>query len=385
MAEITGIDISNWQGAVNWDAIFGSGVAFAIVKASESTNYKDVQLDRNKSEMRRVGIPHGFYHFARGGNPEAEADVFVGSVGDIKPGEVLALDWEIAYGGDADDWAARFIKRVRVLTGVTCLFYASESVIMSKSWEKVRATGAGLWCAKYGSNNGQRQGEPARGGWDIIAMWQYTSVAAITGIGGHVDADVFFGDAASFLKYGAPGAVSAPAAPLPTPVPAVGVNSQQTYTVVAGDSLSGIAAKFGTTYQALAQLNGLANANLIFPGQVLRVTSAVPATLGSGTVYTVVSGDNLSAIGKKFGVSYQAIAAANGIADPNKIFAGQRLTIPGASAAAPVATGQTYSVVGGDTLSGIAAKFGTNWQHLAQVNGIADPNRIFPGQVLKIT
>lgn len=385
MAEITGIDISNWQGAVNWDSIFGSGVAFAIVKASESTNYKDVQLDRNKSEMRRVGIPHGFYHFARGGNPEAEADVFVGSVGDIKPGEVLALDWEIGYAGDADDWAARFIKRVQQHTGVTCLFYASESVIMGKTWEKVRATGAGLWVAKYGTNNGQRQGAPATGGWGIIALWQYTSVAAISGIGGHVDADVFFGDAKSFLKYGAPGEVAAPAAPLPTPVPAVGVNAQQTYTVASGDNLSSIAAKFGTTYQALAQLNGIANPNLIFVGQVLRVTSAVPATLGAGTVYTVVAGDNLSAIGKKFGVDYRVIAAANGIANPNQIFPGQRLTIPGASAAAPVQTGTTYKVASGDTLSGIAARFGTNWQHLAQINAIADPNKIFPGQTLKIT
>ncbi|QBX24959.1 membrane-bound lytic murein transglycosylase D precursor [Streptococcus phage Javan220] len=105
----------------------------------------------------------------------------------------------------------------------------------------------------------------------------------------------------------------------PAQAPATG-----TYTVQSGDTLSGIAAKFGTSYQALASLNGLSNPNLIYVGQVLRVNGA--ANTGS-VYYTVRVGDNLSAIASRYGTSYQSIAALNGLANPNLIFAGQTLKI----------------------------------------------------------
>lgn len=105
----------------------------------------------------------------------------------------------------------------------------------------------------------------------------------------------------------------------PIQAPAVG-----TYTVRSGDTLSSIAAKFGTSYQALAGLNGIANPNLIYVGQVLRVNSS--ASAGS-VYYTVRVGDNLSSIASRYGTSYQSIASLNGLANPNLIYAGQTLKI----------------------------------------------------------
>ena len=105
----------------------------------------------------------------------------------------------------------------------------------------------------------------------------------------------------------------------PAQTPAVG-----TYTVQSGDTLSGIASKFGTSYQALASLNGLSNPNLIYVGEVLRINGA--ANTGS-VYYTVRSGDNLSAIASRYGTSYQSIAALNSLSNPNLIFAGQTLKI----------------------------------------------------------
>ena len=97
-----------------------------------------------------------------------------------------------------------------------------------------------------------------------------------------------------------------------------------TYTVQSGDTLSSIASKFGTSHQTLASLNGIANPNLIYVGQTLRVNGS--ASVGS-VYYTVRSGDNLSSIAAKFGTSYQSIAALNGLSNPNLIYAGQTLKI----------------------------------------------------------
>ena len=104
-----------------------------------------------------------------------------------------------------------------------------------------------------------------------------------------------------------------------------------------------------------------------------------PAPTPSGDTYTVQAGDCLSVIGAKLGLDWRDIAAVNGITEPYTIYAGQVLKIDGAAAAA-----KTYTVKGGDTLSGIAAKYNTSYQKLAQLNGISTPNLIHPGQVLKL-
>lgn len=111
--------------------------------------------------------------------------------------------------------------------------------------------------------------------------------------------------------------ISVSSAPIQAP-------ATNTYTVRSGDTLSSIAAKFGTNYQTLASLNGISNPNLIYAGQVLRVNGS--ASAGS-VYYTVRAGDNLSAIASRYGTSYQSIAALNGLANPNLIFAGQTLKI----------------------------------------------------------
>ena len=111
--------------------------------------------------------------------------------------------------------------------------------------------------------------------------------------------------------------ISVSSAPIQAP-------ATSTYTVRSGDTLSSIASRFGTSYQTLASLNGISNPNLIYVGQVLRVNGS--ANTGS-VYYTVRAGDNLSAIAARYGTSYQSIAALNGLANPNLIYAGQTLKI----------------------------------------------------------
>jgi LysM repeat protein len=126
---------------------------------------------------------------------------------------------------------------------------------------------------------------------------------------------------------------------------------------------------------------------------------------GSATTYTVQSGDNLYRISLRFGTTVAALQQANGIANANLIYVGQVLNIPAggtapfptmtptpAPAGSPTATPApppagtgTYVVQPGDTLNRIAIKFGTNWVALAQLNGIANPNLIYVGQVLRVS
>jgi LysM repeat protein len=107
---------------------------------------------------------------------------------------------------------------------------------------------------------------------------------------------------------------------------AAGESSSVVYhRVKYGENLYRIALRYGTTVGALAQLNGIANANRIYAGQVLCVHPGVAPT---HTIYVVRWGDTLSAIARRFGVSAWAIAEANRITNLNRIYAGQRLVIP---------------------------------------------------------
>lgn len=171
----------------------------------------------------------------------------------------------------------------------------------------------------------------------------------------------------------------------PTPQPLPAIPTSGTYTVKSGDTLSGIASRFNTTYQNLAAINGIADPNKIFPGQVLRISAATPAPAPvAGGRYVVKPGDTLGAISVAKGVSIADLVKANNISNPNLIYAGQVLVIPGSGASPAPTQGRSYTVTSGDTLSGIASKFGTTYQTLAAYNGIQDPNKIYPGQVIRI-
>lgn len=115
------------------------------------------------------------------------------------------------------------------------------------------------------------------------------------------------------------------------------------------------------------------------------------ANQASGTVYVVRRGDSLGAIAARYGVSVSALARANGIRNPNLIYAGQRLVIPGRGAASTAsagtsapATGGAYVVRRGDSLGTIAARYGTSVAALARANRIANPSVIYVGQRLVI-
>lgn len=151
------------------------------------------------------------------------------------------------------------------------------------------------------------------------------------------------------------------------------------YIVKRGDTLRSIATRFDTTVNRLLQLNtAIQNPDVIFEGQRLSVPGATIPDTGAGDVYTVQRGDTLSKIARRFGTTVQAILKLNpSIKNPSLIFPGQKLVMP--------STQTTYVVQRGDTLRKIATRFDTTIDELLKLNpSIKDPNRIFTGQVLKI-
>lgn len=327
---LRGVDISKWQSVGTGD----QAPDFVICKATEGCGYVDGTCDAHYQRAKSQGKLLGVYHFARpdlGNSPEAEADWFVKNIEGYIGEAILVLDWEVQQW--RTDWAKAWLDRVYAKTGVKPLIYMSASQVSAYNWSAVANADYGLWIAGYPNKyNVPNPPVPAEGempysigAWKIWAIWQYSSSC------GSLDVDVADMDRNAWMAYASKNGKPAPApSPSPSPAPAPSPApkpSYTTYTVVRGDTLSGIAARFGTTYQKIAADNGIANPNLIYPGQVLKIYGSGSGGGSSSKTYTVKAGDTLSGIAAMFGTTYQKIAKDNNIANPNLIYPGQVLVI----------------------------------------------------------
>jgi LysM repeat protein/GH25 family lysozyme M1 (1,4-beta-N-acetylmuramidase) len=328
MAQLSyGIDISHYQNVTDWQSVHGNGIEFAWHKALESTD-PDPTIGAHVDGARAADIRVGGYLFAHAGNTSGQVTAFIAALnahGLLAPGSLFpALDIEAAdLQSSADAFVRDFITQYRQASGRREIaVYANldwwTHYLHPDQWADDSVI---LWIARY-------NGDPGNPGWSHprLGVHQHSDQGNVPGIPGAVDRDCTMpGWSLDSITLG--GTTPAPA---PTPAP-----------------------------------------------PAPPAPAPVPAPPPDRT-YTVRQGDTLSAIGSRFGVSYQQIARWNGLKDPNKIYPGQVLRIPPSG-------GVTYTVRAGDTLSGIAARNGTTWQHLQALNGIKDPNRIYPGETLRLT
>lgn len=306
---LKGIDISKWQAGIDLSKI---DTDFVICKATEGVGYTDKNCDGFYQQAKKLGKKLGVYHFAR---PDlrntaiAEADWFIRETKGYHKEAILILDWESGDLGNVT-WAKQWLDRVYEKTGVKPVIYMSASVMSSYNWSSVVSGDYGLWVANYGSNNGTAQESvfnryPLKY-WSFYALWQYTSVGRLSGYSGNLDLNYFSGDKEAWDKYaGGKPSTSTPSKPVEKTVDELaqeviqgkygngedrkkalgdryeevqarvneilGVNNKVYYTVQKNDNLTKIAKKYGTTVNQLVAWNNIANPNLIYTGQKLRV------------------------------------------------------------------------------------------------------------------
>ncbi len=169
------------------------------------------------------------------------------------------------------------------------------------------------------------------------------------------------------------------------------------YTVQAGDTLFSIARRFNTTVDTLVRLNGLSNANVLFVGQVILVPGEgqpPPTTPSAQTTYTVRPGDTLFSIARRFNTTVDTLVRLNGLSNADVLYVGQVLIISTGggqvqpTTAAPTTPSPTQPVTHvvqpGETLGHIALRYGTTTQQLALLNNLSNPDLIYAGQTLTI-
>lgn len=381
MATYKGIDISNWQGSVNFSEVKNSGVQIVYIEASEGNFYTDPYLQEFYDGASSNGLLIGFYHFfSPSVSASEQARYFTNAISGMTSDCRLVLDLEESGGYGAAELsiiANEFLEAVEANSGLKVALYTYASFANNNISPGYGLEKYPLWIAEYGSSS--PESNPIWG--SSYAGWQYSDTGYVPGVNGNCDLDTFNSEILLDSKVSIPGDRKQESQS----------GSVKYYVVQAGNTLSGIAARFGTTVQALAQLNNITNPNLIYVGQVLKIYGNNKVQRGNNnfsTTYVVQSGDTLSGIAARFGTTVQELVQLNDISNPNLIYVGEVLKLPVSNSVKSGASSNqyqtTYVVKPGNTLSGIAARFGTTVQYLARINGISNPNLIYPGQILKI-
>ena len=392
LAAMNGYDISNWQCGINTAVVPGDfvvvGTTWGTGGFSNSCLANGVNTDANRQLQTAMsaGKRTGVYHYAMGGNPEAEAQFFVDNVRGYVGKSILVLDWEQVDNpawGDTS-WPRRWAAKVKQLTGVNPIIYVQDSAYWQVAGME-QSHNTGIWIAQYASMDATGyQASPWNNGMRGEVMRQYTSSGVLPGWSGRLDLDIFNGTPEQWDKYVNP---NGDVQPLPQPDPGTGsggsaVTTEFCVTVASGDTVSGIAQRTGRLpWTAWRVPSG--DPARIWPGDRIcyggaGTVSGGQSTASGGGTYTVKSGDCLSMV---FGSRWPSIAALNGLTSPYTIYPGQVLKTDGGATTSASGGSRTYTVRSGDTLSGIAQRLGISWTQLTGYRS-GNPSLIYPGEVL---
>lgn len=315
---MNGIDISNWQRGIDLSKV---PCDFVIAKATEGIGYVDKSCDGFIQQALKLGKKIGFYHFARptaNNDPIREADYFYNNCKGYFGKGIPILDWE-AENKHNVAYAKKWLDRVYQLSGVKPVIYMSESVVNSYDWSSVANADYGLWVARYRDNNADYNYNMTNSGakpkvkwWKFYCMWQWTSAGRLNGYNGNLDCNVFYGDGTTWDAYA--GKKSSGTKPKPTP-------QKKTVEQLAREVLQGLWGNGGE------RKNRLTSAGYDYNAVQKRVNELCGAKKPTTVYHTVKSGETLSGIASKYGTTYQQLAKMNNISNPNLIYVGQKIRV----------------------------------------------------------
>ena len=301
---LNGVDVSVYQGEIDFEAVKESGVEVVYIRAGEGADYTDPCFIRNAREAKAAGLHFGFYLYVTARTQEEArtqaaffARLIQGKGYDCRP----VMDFEQSGGSTArlNEVALAFLKELERLTGSTPMLY-TDAYAADRVWDSALWSYP-LWVADYGPSEPDVPG----GRWPGWSGFQYSDRGHVPGIRDNVDLDRFTDRV--FLTDG-----ERPEEP-----------DYTDYTVRRGDTLWAIARRYHTTVEDIAQANGITDPNRIYVGQVLRIP-----TTGAYADYTVVQGDTLWAIARRCGTTVEELVRVNHIENPNLIYVGQVLKVP---------------------------------------------------------
>ena len=314
--EMKGIDVSKWNGIIDWNEAKKDGVEFAIIR--EGYGKKDPkQIDKkfkdNYNGAKAAGIHVGVYHYSYADSVEdavKEAQFCLENI------QGLDLDFPVVFDiEDKEQLKLNTRQRTDIVktfcneiekAGYYAMFYCNLNWLNNYLYRDELLPKYDLWLAQ----------------WDIAnpavkcGIWQKSDCGHISGINGNVDIDIAYKDYPSIIKEMKSGTHNnvKPTQQIPTQ------QATSTYIVQKGDTLSGIAKKFGVSIGTIADINGIKDINKIYVGQVLKIKD-------TNAYYIVKAGDNATRIAQKYGITVQEIARLNGLENPNIIYVGQKLRI----------------------------------------------------------
>ena len=412
---LNGIDIASYQAGINLAAV---PCDFVIIKATQSTNYLNPDFNRAYQQAKDTGKLIGVYHYAGGGGAKNEADYFLSKIGHCIGNAILVLDWETDQNPNFNNltYAKAFLDRVASKTGVNPMIYMSKSVCSQFDWSGFTSRYA-LWVAQYANNNTTGyQASPwtdnrGYGAWKAPSIFQYSSHGRLAGWGADLDLNIAYMDRNGWMKF-AKGDGSAqpstPQQPVTKPDKTVDQVAQEVMDGKwgNGDDRKNRLQAAGYDYNAVqAKVNQL-SANKNQPKKTVdQLAQEVLAgkwgngddrrnrITAAGYDYNAVQNkvNQLSAPAKKSidQIAQEVLAGkwGNGVDRRNRLqAAGYDYNTVQAKVNALSGQSQSvvYTVKQGDTLSGIAARFGVPMSKIVQLNRLGNPNLIYAGQNLRI-
>ena len=372
-----GIDVSEWQGDIDFKKVKEAGIEIVYIRAGQGFSYEDAKFERNYEKAKENGLKVGVYHYVTARSVEdakLQAKFFVSLISNKKIDCKLAMDFE-SFGNltnlQINEIALAYLKELEQLSKKEVIVYSNTYAAKYKFNSEVARYP--LWVAQYGVNEPQDNGK-----WKSWEGYQYSSTGRVNGISGNVDLDKFTENI--FLSN---------VEEIPeVEKPKCDKEDRILYKVKKGDTLTKIALEFNTTVSHLVEINNIKNSNLIYTGEILTIScnhnnnQNNSSTNQSMITYKIKSGDTLTKIALTYNTTVSSLVNLNNIKNSNLIYAGETIKIiPNNSLSGSKAY---YTVKRGNTLWEIARMYNTSVANIVRMNGIRNPNLIYPGQNLRI-